>query len=371
MSSKKAPVKNMPRNAKNKSAINTRTILAIAGAVIILSLIYFLIPQTSQQWNVSKEGILSYPLNRGKIDVKFLGTESGGNYTLENISYNSKDYTVEALLRIPLSEKKMPGIVLLPGATVTKEGTQYLAGILSDMGYASIGIEQRNRGGVNARYDFEVWKQGKEPVEHKMVFDALRAVDVLRQDARIDSQKIAIIGESNGGRFAIIAAAIDRSISGVIGISTSGYDTESQIANIKDENITRFYRSIDPETYLGLLPPRKLVMMHSVNDTIIPIDLAEKTFEKANDPKKFYSVTTGTHGFSEGMKAPLEEELRAMFGNVTKQDCQIVSFWISMYFQYLVSDQRRVLEVAWLTAFQGMSIFGFNETIPCFGEDIK
>ena len=146
-----------------------------------------------------------------------------------------------------------------------------------------------------------------------MVFDALRSVDVLRQDSRIDAQKIAIIGESNGGRFAIIAAALDPGIKGVIGISTSGYDTESQLVNVRDENVTRFYRSIDPNTYLGFIPPRRFVMMHSDNDNIIPIDLARKTFEKAKEPKQFYNVTTGTHGYSEGMRAPLENEIKLIF----------------------------------------------------------
>jgi fermentation-respiration switch protein FrsA (DUF1100 family) len=53
--------------------------------------------------------------------------------------------------------------------------------------------------------------------------------------------------------------------------------------------------------------------MHSVNDTIIPIDTAVRTFNKANEPKQFYSVTTGGHGFSNGMRVPLENELRLMF----------------------------------------------------------
>jgi fermentation-respiration switch protein FrsA (DUF1100 family) len=181
------------------------------------------------------------------------------------------------------------------------------------MGYASLGIEQRNRGGVDFRYDYDLWKNGKEPVEHKMVFDALRAVDVLRQQPSIDLERIAIVGESNGGRFAIIAAAIDPRISGVIGISTSGYDTESQINEIKDESVLRFYRSIDPETYLKSIPPRKFVMLHSINDTIIQIQFAQNTFEKAREPKQFYSVTTGIHGYSEGMKEPLENELKLMF----------------------------------------------------------
>ncbi len=262
---------------------------------------------------MSNDGVLSYPKNRGKVDVSVLKNESGGNYTLETISFQSKDYNVEGLLRIPTSEKKVPAVVILPGATVPKEGTQYLAEIFSNQGYASLGIEQRNRGGVDFRYEYELWKEGKEPVEHKMVFDALRAVDALRQDPRIDAKRIAVLGESNGGRFAIIAAALDRDIVGVIGISTSGYNTESEIANIKDETVVRFYRSIDPETYLESIPPRRLVMLHSVNDSIIDISLAESTFKKAKEPKAFYKVGTGGHGFSEGMRTPLENELRLMF----------------------------------------------------------
>ncbi|MDP2768187.1 MAG: alpha/beta hydrolase, partial [Candidatus Methanoperedens sp.] len=148
----------------------------------------------------------------------------------------------------------------------------------------------------------------------------MRQIQIMRsivghcQDSRIDAKRIAILGESNGGRFAIIAAALDPDIKGVVGISTSGYDTESEIVNIRDETLIRFYRSIDPDTYLKSIPPRKFVMLHSINDNIISIDLAESTFNKAKEPKQFYSVTTGTHGFSEGMREPLEKELRLMLG---------------------------------------------------------
>ncbi|CAG0988255.1 hypothetical protein METP2_02409 [Methanosarcinales archaeon] len=312
MSSKKKNIK--LKKVEKKSSIKSG-IYVMIGMLLLIALVYYLIPQgsDSNKWTVSDKGILSYPENRGKVDVKILKTESGPDYILKNISFPSKDYNVEGLLRIPVAEKKVPGVVILPGATVPKEGTQTLAGIFSNMGYASIGIEQRNRGGVDMDYDYGLWKKGLEPVEHKMVFDVLRAVDVLRQEPSVDPDRIVIVGESNGGRFAIIAAAIDSGITGVIGISTSGYDIESQISEIGDENVIRFYRSIDPETYLGSIPPGKFVMIHSVNDTIIPVQLARKTFEKAKEPKQFYTVTTGTHGYSEVMKEPLENELKSMF----------------------------------------------------------
>ncbi|NJD77612.1 MAG: alpha/beta hydrolase [Candidatus Methanoperedens sp.] len=310
---KKKQVKINSKKIERKPSKNPVIILAVIAAILLLLFIFSLIPKESQEWSVSRDGILSYPENRGWVDVTVLKTELGNNYTLETISFASKDYNVEGLLRIPSTGKKVPAVVILPGATVTKEGTQGLAGILSSMGYASLGIEQRNTGGVDLEYDYGLFREGNEPIEHKMVFDALRAVDVLRQDKRIDAQKIAILGESNGGRFAIIATALDPGIKGVIGISTSGYDTESQIVNVKDETLIRFYRSIDPETYLGLIPPRRFVMMHSANDSIIKIGFAEDTFKKAKEPKKFYLVKNGGHGFSEDMKAPLEEELGLMF----------------------------------------------------------
>ncbi len=301
------------RSKMTKTRISMRGLAAGVAVIFLIVIAFFLIPQKSDQWNVSKDDLLSYPENRGKVDVSVLETVSGSNYTVETISFPSKDYTVEGLLRIPSAGRKVPGVVILPGATVTKEGTQGLAEILSGMGYASLGIEQRNRGGVNPDYDYAQLKEGKEPIEHKMVFDALRAADVLEQDARIDAKRIAVIGESNGGRFAIIATALDPDIKGVIGISTSGYDMETQLAGIKDETALRFYRSIDPDTYLKSIPPRKLVMMHSANDSVIPVGLAENTFRKAKEPKMFYKVETGNHGFSDGMRQPLEIELGLMF----------------------------------------------------------
>ncbi|MCZ7392809.1 MAG: hypothetical protein O8C56_05695, partial [Candidatus Methanoperedens sp.] len=192
MNSKKRQPKTKSKEIEKKSGIKLKILIAIIGAILLLAVVYFLFAQGSDTWTVSKDGILSYPENRGKVDVKVLNTTKGSNYTLETISFASKDYTVEGLLRIPSSDKKMPAVVILPGATVPKEGTQGLAELLSNLGYASLGIEQRNRGGVNPQYDYELFKAGEEPIEHKMVFDALRSVDVLKQDSRIEAKSNAL-----------------------------------------------------------------------------------------------------------------------------------------------------------------------------------
>jgi hypothetical protein len=304
--------------AANKKAAKAKILIALGSAVILIALLWAIFGNTAtlQEWDVDEDGIMSYPTER-KIPVyDSMIVENNPEYLLDYINYSSRDAVISALLRIPNSSHPVPGILILPGATVSKEGEQGLSAELADMGYASMVIDQRNLGGVDFQLDGRLFQAGQEPTQHKMVFDALKAVDVMRQYPAIDPDNIAIIGISNGGRFAIIAAAIAPSINGVVGISTSGYDVESFIANDSNqvtENQTRFLRSIDPDTYLDRLPPRKLVMMHMINDSIIPLELAQVTYEKAGEPKVFYPVEGSGHGYNAAMSEMLEAELGLMF----------------------------------------------------------
>ncbi len=303
----------------NKKAAKAKILIALGLAVIFIALLWAVFGNnaTPQEWDVDEDGIMSYPTDRGIPVYDSIIAENNPEYFLDYINYSSRDAVISALLRIPNSSHPVPGILILPGATVSKEGGQGLSAELADMGYASMVIDQRNLGGVDFKLDGNLFQAGQEPTQHKMVFDALKAVDVMRQYPGIDPGNIAIIGISNGGRFAIIAAAIDPSISGVVGISTSGYDIESFIANDPGqvtEDQTRFLRSIDPDTYLDMLLPRKLVMLHMINDSIVPVDLAQATYNKAGEPKVFYTVEGSGHGYNDAMREMLEAELGLMLG---------------------------------------------------------
>lgn len=272
--------------------------------------------QEITSWDVSESGTLSFS-QRGKPE--FTVQEIEDVYAPENpdtlklLSFESNGDKVQALLRLPVnsnSSSGSPGIVLLPGATVSKEGEQGLAVELSKMGYATLTLDQRNLGGINAVKDLELFKADLEPVQYLMVYDALKAADVLAAQQEIDPEKLAIIGESNGGRFAILVCALDSSLKGVIGISTSGYGTgEASPANFADFETYRFSRSIDPDTYLSSLPPAKLVLIHSLNDTLIPYNMSLRTFDLAKNPKVMYNVTEATHGYTGSMRPYLEKEL--------------------------------------------------------------
>lgn len=307
-------IKGSNRQTASKG-IQLQSIIIGMGIVLILTGVVGILHnmRNSDDWSVSNGGALSYNLPE-KADYSIVNTNTTENSDkVKLVTFTSRDSTVQSLMRFPPSNEKIPGIVVLPGAGVTKEKQQGLASELASMGYATITIDQRNQGAVNPEADLELFKEGREPVEYTMVYDALMAAEVLRSQSEVDPNKIAMLGLSNGGRFAIIATALDPRIKGVIGISTSGYGTGS-INNVTvDSNTYKFYRSIDPDTYIASISPRKVVMFHAANDTIIPYNMAEETFRLAREPKVIYTVNGSTHGYSPSTREELGKELASIF----------------------------------------------------------
>ena len=274
----------------------------------------------SKDYSVSDAGLLEYRIALPSYNITPGNLEENSSFS--EVSFESRGAEIAAILRMPGPEIKkkiktqnISGIVLLPGATVTKEAEQGLARRLADLGYASITLDQRNLGGIDPQGDLQHFLQGQEPEEHKMVYDALAAAMILRDRPEIDRDRIIYAGESNGGRFAIIACALDKKARGVLAISTCGYGTAAAIASATgaiDSDSARFYLSIDPESYLGEVSPRPLVMIHSLNDTIIPYSLAEQTYALGREPKSLHTVGCATHGYCREMDIALKEELEKM-----------------------------------------------------------
>jgi hypothetical protein len=301
------------KSSSEPAARNTFYLYAVLFliAVIAVYALFFSESPSGDAVQMNSEGVLVFKEHHLPEYTANL-VEDNATYTLQEIRFKSGDGTViSALLRLPKAEGRVPGAVVLPGATVSKEGAQYLAGHLAEMGYASLALDQRNLGVINFEYDYQLFASGRMPVEYLMVSDALFAVDVLSLQPEVDPERIILVGESNGGRIAMIAGALHPKISMVIGISTSGYNTEELPVNMP-EDARRFYRSIDPDTYLSLLPPKKLVMLHADKDPVIPIEMAERTYLKAGEPKAFHVVSAKTHGYNEQMREILERELKVL-----------------------------------------------------------
>ncbi|VVB59919.1 Acetyl xylan esterase (AXE1) [uncultured archaeon] len=294
--------------------------IAVLATIVLL---VFAVPhildafKPGDKWSISEDGLVSYPQNRGAVEYTKTILNDTPQFTLSKIVYKSKGENIYALLRIPKTSGKMPALILLPGAQVTKEAEQYVAAKLAGWGYITLAIDERGnvgetKGGFNSMdAEYAAFIQDYEPVQHKMVFDVLRAFDFLAEQKDVDANNIAVFGESMGGRYGIMAAAIEPRIKGVIGISTAGYDSLSK--QFQDENVARFFRSIDPDAYIGKIAPRQLLLIHSTNDSVIPIAMAQASFNYANEPKKFVTVTCRTHGWCDDMEPALKEELEKIF----------------------------------------------------------
>ena len=202
----------------------------IGVIIILVASVYFLIsifkpakPQEIPQpigWKVDSNGYLSYPLDRGNVTFRREDYGVEGNLIMHKIIYQSRNGNVYGLLVLPTTALGLlPGIVLLPGAGVSKEIELNLAKKIAALDAAVLVIDQRGVGETTGKLntieqDYADFLRENEPTQHLMVYDALRAYDLMKSAPFTDSGRIALAGESLGGRIAIMAAAIDRNIDG-------------------------------------------------------------------------------------------------------------------------------------------------------------
>ena len=265
-------------------------------------------------WMVDKNGYLYYPLKREQIKFQRINYNETDNLLLSKVIYPSTGTDVYGLLVLPKSTSKLlQGVVLLPGAGVSKESELKLAEKIAKLGMAVLTIDQRGVGENGGNFpslddDYASFLSSKEPYQHLMVYDALRAYDLLYSAPFVDPEMIIISGESLGGRIAIIAAALDRNIKGVLVISSSGFDFKGGPGKMKNA----FVFSIDSDHYIDMVTPRKLVMIHNINDKNIPISSAINSYGLAQQPKKFIYVndTSCNHGYCDSMYDGLVEGLK-------------------------------------------------------------
>lgn len=288
-------------------------LLKTAAAIIALFLILFIggriINSQIEQGNwIDDHGRLNYP-DRGAVEFTKERVRDEATHTLEKIVYKSKGTNVYAHLYKPKKEGNVPAVIILPAAQAPKEGQAELAGWLAEKGYATLVPDQRGIGETkwapkDAQAEFDEFMQNKkETTEQLMAYDALRAFDLMLQTEGIDTEKIMLEGESMGGRFAMIATALEPRINGAVIISSSGYGTTAGDFKI-------YLDTINPDNYVNLISPRKLVMFHSETDPVVPTEQAMQTFSLAKEPKEFITMpATCKHGFCDEIREQLLEKL--------------------------------------------------------------
>jgi hypothetical protein len=158
---------------------------------------------------------------------------------------------------------------------------------------------------------YDAYRSGDMPAQYAQIYDVLLGYDYVRSRNDLDGGNVSVLGESMGGRYAIVAAGLEAGLKAAFVVSSSPYGLDAR----NNIDVLRFVESIEPATYLKNLPPRKLVMFHFTNDTIIPIDYGRSLYDKADQPKAWHQYNGSVHGVYSDMYAPdLHAELRNVFG---------------------------------------------------------
>jgi dienelactone hydrolase len=311
---------------KRKKEQSRRLLYAVISAVVfivVIGLLFFMwytqIPaQGGKLWSINNStGKLDFA-PRGTIEAQAEQVEKGDNYTLEEVVFKSFGDDVYALLRKPANVTKPPVVIVLPAATITKEADQPTAKALCDMGYATLTLDERGMGQTGGGIDERDWQSGfndyindSTPVQYKQVFDALKGLDYLKSRSDVDGNNVAILGESIGGMWAIVAAGEEPQLKGVITISSSDF----AIPNTSDARAITFINAVMPSKYVGSLPPRKLAMFQFDADRIVPVGDGKALYDNASEPKAWHLYNGTTHGlYDKTYNADLHDELKAMLG---------------------------------------------------------
>jgi pimeloyl-ACP methyl ester carboxylesterase len=311
---KSREIEEQKRKGRNRVLTVVIALATLVVALFVAYLLFFNGGGDGKVWHLDSSGLLSFNA-RPAVTASVASVESTDNWTLEKISYPSFGDNVYALLRIPKNVSNPPVVIVLPAASVNKEADHIMAEPLCSWGYATLTLDERGNNGETpgpSAMDIDsgnaALANGATPVQYKQVYDVLLGYDYLRSRSDLDGSNIAVLGESMGTRFAIVAAALEPGIKGVVEISAGPYGYSARWSNT-------FIKSIEPSNYLDRLPPRKVAFFHFYGDLILPISHGKALYDAALSPKSWHPYNGNIHGlYSDVYAADLHDELKGVFG---------------------------------------------------------
>jgi pimeloyl-ACP methyl ester carboxylesterase len=151
-------------------------------------------------------------------------------YTADTVSFTSPDgkITFAGILTTPAGINKVPAVVIISGSyQQDRDGNMaghpifaQIAGHLSANGIAVLRLDDRGTGKTTGVYETATTADFAE--------DALTAIRFLSSIKGIDRNRIGLLGHSEGGAVAAIAAAKSKDVKFIVsiaGLATSGYES--------------------------------------------------------------------------------------------------------------------------------------------------
>ena len=288
--------------------------MAVITCLIVLALFAGCTSSSpAPSYSVDSNGILSVscvPITTNETVIF-----ANKTYTESQVILHTQTGDVTTYLSYPGEPKAV--LLYLPGAGEKITGhsgrmVQYAAD-----GYAFMFLDYRGRGGETAGYpfnpntDYALFKNKEWPEYYQTVCDISSARVMLTSRFNVP---VYAMGGSNGGRYAAVAAGVDKNFAGYIGISTADWGIkDAVIAQGGSGDILRFAESLEPSTYLPAISPRPVWMYHNATDPIIPFAQGQALYATASEPKNFTEFN-GDHGINPDVDNRLMALLAQIYG---------------------------------------------------------
>ena len=270
---------------------------------------------TKPAYSVDNKGILSVtcaPVTTSE-EVLF----SNETYTKTRIVMHMQSGDVVTYLAAPKNPKA--AIVYAPGAGEKITGHDERMVRYAAAGYAFIFVDTRGNGAETpgtpfspqlVQLDYSRFENGDWPQYYLSVCDLITAQKIVSDRFSVP---VYVMGSSNGGRYAAVAAGVDPQFDGYVGISTSDWGLlDSMIQQGYSGNPVRFATSVEPSTYFTKITPRPVWIFHAASDPIIPFANGKQFFDSAKEPKTFIEFS-GSHGINSDVDTQIIMHLRQIY----------------------------------------------------------
>lgn len=229
----------------------------------------------------------------------------------KNITLKVDSLAISGQLYIPEKRNRLsPAICIchgIPSGQTTPAGKGYpqLAKRLCDEGFVTLFFNFRGTGASEGNFEIAGW-----------IRDLQAAIDYLWNVPSIDRSKISLLGFSAGAAVSIYVASKDSRISAIAACACPaefkldpGRDKRQPaidyfrglgIIRDKDfppsiENWFESFKTVSPADSIADIAPRPLLLVHSRDDEIVPVNHAHTLYERAGEPKKLVIINGSDH----------------------------------------------------------------------------
>jgi len=243
-------------------------------------------------WNLSPDGSIGFSVPETVIEERVL--EEGRNLISTDLIFKGFAGDVHAILVSPKNPAAF--LVWAPGANNPAAGYAEYMHYYPEHGIGVLIMDVRGNGGATPGYPMNIEKdaglfmQGAWPEFYLIAADMISAKEYLKKI--YPDIPIYAVGDSNGGRYAALAAGSDPDFAGYIGISTSGFH---HIGEEYTSPIREFLMSIDPDVQVARIAPRPVILFHAPDDPVIAFTEGENLAVSAGKEAIFIPFN-GTHG---------------------------------------------------------------------------